>query len=494
MLLILIIMKKHTKIIATIGPASDSIEVIRALYESGMNVARLNFSHGNYDYFSKIIDRIREVSEEIAIMLDTKGPEIRTTSCLDGNAIELKTGQEIDIIASDEVSCSSKLSINYHLLEKITVGTHLFLDDGLIEAEVIESCSDKLRIRALNEGLLGSNKSVTIQGHNLEIPFLSDSDKNDILFGIEKKLDYVAASYVRSLDDVKELQDFLSDNGSNMNIISKIEHWNTFRDINKIIELSDAIMVARGDLGVEISIEKVPLLQRNIILSCNKLGRPVIVATQMLESMTKNPRPTRAEVSDVAHAILQGADAIMLSGETASGKYPVESVKMMNRIARAYDKKVKNVFSSHLDSKDGLYTNEVSLFVTKAAYMASKSLNTGAILTLTESGYTAKKVSRFKPKCPILAITRDMTVLRQLQLSWGVVPIYEPREYSDLNQYIDDLVFVGYKRGYLAREDVVVITAGHKLHREGTTNILKVYYVEDVLKRAHKAKDKEHIL
>lgn len=487
-------MKKQTKIIATIGPSSDSKEVIQQLFESGMNVARLNFSHGNYEYFTKIIERIREVSLEIAIMLDTKGPEIRTTSCLNSSAIELKTGQEIDIIASDEHSCPSQLSINYHVLEKINTGTHLFLDDGLIEAEVIESKSDKLRVRVLNDGLLGSNKSVTIQGHNLEIPFLSDSDKADILFGIEQKLDFVAASYVRCLDDVQELKDFLRDNNSNMQIISKIEHWNTFRDIDKIIKLSDAVMVARGDLGVEVSIEKVPLLQRSIILSCNKLGRPVIVATQMLESMTKNPRPTRAEVSDVAHAILQGADAIMLSGETASGKYPVESVRMMMKIAKAYDKNVKNVFSSDLDSKDGLNTNEVSLFVTKAAYMASRSLNTGAILTLTESGYTAKKVSRFKPRCPILAITRDMTVLRQLQLSWGVVPIYEPREYSDLNQYIDDLVFVGYKKGFLKHKDKVVITAGHKLHREGTTNILKVYYVEDVLNRAHKAKDKEHIL
>ncbi len=431
-------MQKLTKIIATIGPASDSYETIKELYENGMNVVRLNFSHGDYEYFSRIIDRIRDIDENICIVLDTKGPEIRTNP-FDSNSSYFKKGQKISLENSKENSTSNTIRMDYQALEEVDDGTIVYFDDGLISAR-LKNENGKISALFLNDGTLGNKKGVTFKEHNVKLPFLTEKDKEDIKFGIEKDLDFVAASYVRTAEDVKELREFLVEENSTMGIISKIEHYNSVKNITEIIRSSDGVMVARGDLGIELDLEKVPLIQRGIIRECNLMGRPVIVATQMLESMKNSPRPTRAEVSDVAHAILQGADAIMLSSETAWGKYPVESVQTMSRVADVYDKKVKNVFDESLSDVDEAFSNEVSLFVTKAAYLASKAIKTSAILTPTESGYTARKVSRFKPKCPILAITRDKKALRKLNISWGVFPVHEPAVYSNVEMYVNDLV------------------------------------------------------
>ncbi|MFW6014738.1 MAG: pyruvate kinase [Nanoarchaeota archaeon] len=484
-------MHKLTKIVATLGPATDTVEKIGKLYEKGMNVARLNFSHGNYDYFSKLIENIRKIDEDICIILDTKGPELRPNP-FKGDSIELEKDQEIFLESSADPSDESTIRFDYPHLDEVEEGTIVYFDDGMIAAKV-KSNDGQIKARVLNKGRLLNSKSVTFKGYDLKLPFLTDKDKEDIKFGIKHGLDYVAASYVRSAEDIKELRDFLKEEDSNMGIIAKIEHYFSVKNISGIIRASDGVMVARGDLGVEMDLEKVPLIQRGIISKCNFLGRPVIVATQMLESMTYSPRPTRAEVSDVAHAILQGADAVMLSGETAWGNYPVESVKTMSKLASVYDERVKNVFDESLSDVDDAFTNEVGLFVTKAAYLASKAIKTSAILTPTESGYTARKVSRFRPKCPVLAITRDKAVMRKLQLSWGVFPSFEPTKYSDFEKYVNDLVSVSMQKGFLQKGDMFVITAGHKLHETGTTNLLEIYKVDEILERINSPKE-EHFL
>lgn len=476
-------MTKFTKIIATIGPASDSVEKIKQMHDAGMNIARLNFSHGNYEYFEKLISNIREVSSEIGILLDTKGPEIRTGQVENGSLElfehEMITFTKEQIITNNE---NKKLTINYHLLEKLDIGNTVLIDDGLIECTIIEKKGKELLAKILNGGKLGSKKTVSIRGHNVQIPFLSEKDKEDLLFGIKHNLDFVAASFVRTKKDVLQLKEFLKKHSSKMMIISKIEHQDAVDNILDIIEISQGIMVARGDLGVEMPLEKVPQVQMEIIKRCNMLGRPVIVATQMLESMKDSPRPTRAEVSDVAQAILQGTDAIMLSGETASGKYPIKSVKMMSTIAKEYDMKVKNnVLENYAEEQE--LRNDISLFVTKAAYHASLDLKAKAIIAPTESGYTARKVSRFKPKCPIYAITRDETVLRQMQISWGVFPSIEKKTHANHDDMINDLVGSCYKKKLLLKDDTVVVTTGHVIALSGFTNMLEVYKVQSILDR-----------
>lgn len=484
-------MYKLTKIVATLGPATDTVEKIEKLYNKGMNVARLNFSHGNYEYFSKLIENIRKVDEDICIILDTKGPELRPNP-FKGDSIQLEKDQEIFLESSKEPSDEETIRFDYPHIDEVEEGTKVYFNDGMITAKV-KSKKDGIKVKVLNKGELPNSKSVTFKGYDVKLPFLTDKDKEDIKFGIKHNVDYVAASYVRSAEDIEELREFLKNENSKMGIIAKIEHYFSVKNVSEIIRASDGVMIARGDLGVEMDLEKVPLIQRGIISKCNFLGRPVIVATQMLESMTSSPRPTRAEVSDVAHAILQGADAIMLSGETAWGAYPVESVNTMSKIASVYDNRVKNVFDESLSDVDDAFTNEIGLFVTKAAYLASKAIKTSAILTPTESGYTARKVARFRPKCPVLAITRDKSVLRKLHISWGVFPTYEPAKYSDFEKYVNDLVVVSMEKGFLKKGDMFVITAGHKLHETGTTNLLEIYKVDEILERMD-SPEKEHFL
>lgn len=478
-------MDKQTKIIATIGPASDSVETIRKMYEGGMNVARLNFSHGSYEYFEKIIANIREVSDEIAILLDTKGPEIRTGS-IAGGKVMLLDNQEIEFTNEDIEGDNAKVSIFYKSLNNLKKGNMILIDDGLIEAEVIKVEKNSVKCKVINGGELGSKKTVSIRGHNVDIPFLSDKDKEDILFGIHHDLDFVAASFVRTEDEVLELRKFLEEKNSKMRVISKIEHAESVKNIEKIISVSQGVMVARGDLGVEMPLERVPVIQRDIIKRCNELGRPVIVATQMLESMKDNPRPTRAEVADVAAAIIQGTDAIMLSGETASGKYPDKAVKMMTKIAKQYDPLVESRIIDNISDIDR-HKHSISLFVTKSAFEASRELKTAAILTPTESGFTARKVSRFKPQCPIYAITHDKQVLRQLQVSWGVKPQFEENGYhSNHDCMVDALVHNIHSKGFIKDDDTVVVTSGHIMMEAGHTNMIEVYRVGHILSRCEK--------
>ncbi len=477
-------MEKFTKIVATLGPSTDSVDVIRSLYKAGMNVARLNFSHGDYDYFEKLISNIREVSNEIAILLDTKGPEIRTGKIESGEII-LKENQELILTKKDVLGNEKMIHINYAKLEKVSVGNKVLIDDGLIECEVVEVSNDELLVKVLNGGILGSRKTVSIWGHNVEIPFLSEKDVEDIKFGIKHNIDYIAASFVRNAQEVLELKEFLLKNDSNIRIISKIEHADAVKNIDEIISASSAIMVARGDLGVEMPLEAVPKVQMEIIEKCNYFGKPVIVATQMLESMKINPRPTRAEVSDVASAILQGADAVMLSGETASGKYPVKAVAVMTKIAKNYDMDVVSKLSENSFGNLAKFKYPISTFVTLSASVAAKTLNAKAIITPTESGFTARKVARFKSKCPIYALTRNYTVLRQLQLSRGVFPVYFEfdcdKEICGYDQMIEKLVIDKYNTKEFGENDIIVITAGHIKLKQGNTNMLEVYKISDFL-------------
>ncbi len=476
-------MEKSTKIVATIGPASDSVEIIRKMYESGMNVARLNFSHGSYDYFDKIISNIREVSDKIAILLDTKGPEIRTGE-IENGSILLNEGDEMTFTNEILIGNNKILTLNYSGLNKLNSNNRILIDDGLIEAEILETKENELRVKILNGGKLGSKKTVTIWNHSVDIPFLSQKDIDDIKYGIEKKVDFVAASFVREASEVLELKKFLKENGGEkIKVISKIEHAKSVENINDIIEVSQGIMVARGDLGVEMPLEKVPTLQKQILERCNELGRPVIVATQMLESMKDNPRPTRAEVADVAAAIIQGADAVMLSGETASGKYPVKAIQTMAKIANEFDPQVTTTILDNLHNEEIMKNMRISLYVTKSAYHASNEINAKAILTPTESGFTARKVSRFKPKCPIFAISHDMVVIRQLALSWGVYPILDEEFHQTHDGMVNALVKNIFIKGYIKEHERIVVTSGHILGEEGHTNMLEIYKVEHVLRR-----------
>jgi pyruvate kinase len=476
-------MRKSTKIIATIGPASDSLETIQKMFDSGMDVARLNFSHGSYEYFDNVISNIRKVSNRIAIMLDTKGPEIRTGE-LESKSIFLKGGQALYFTSKKILGNKKEITINYNNLEKLKVGNTILIDDGIIETKVIKIEKKRVKVRVLNGGELLPRKTVTIRGHNPNIPFLTKKDKEDIEYGIKKKVDFIAASFVREAKDIIDLQKFLKKkNADGIRIIAKIEHANAIKNVNEIIEVSKGIMVARGDLGVEIPLEKVPNFQKEIISKCNELGRPVIVATQMLESMVNNPRPTRAEVADIAAAIIQGTDAIMLSGETASGKYPLESVKIMNRIAKEYDSQAETNILDNLHSDYVMKNMRVSLYVTKSAYQASKEIDAKAILTPTESGFTARKVSRFKPKCPIYAITHDPRVLRQLQLSWGVYPIIDKKYHDSRDNMINSLVKNLYEKKFVNSKDKLIVTSGHISGRKGHTNIIEIYRVGHILQR-----------
>jgi len=474
-------MRKHTKVVATIGPTSESFSSMKRLYKEGMDVARLNFSHGSHEYFHTAVDRLRRVSGNIALMMDTKGPEIRA-GLVEGDAILVSVDQKIQLTKQELVSDGKKLTGNYRHLEELKVGNKVLIDDGLIEAKVSSITKEGPVIKVLNGGELGSRKTVSVQGHSIKVPFLSKKDKEDIMFGINNNLDFVAASFVRNVDDVRTLRRFLDKYHSKMKIISKVEHWESIHNIDEILDASDGIMIARGDLGVEASLEKVPKLQFDIIKRCNILGKPVIVATQMLESMRKNPRPTRAEVSDVAHAILQGADAVMLSGETASGKYPIESVKMMTTIAKEYDPAVSNAFEKR-KIKEKCDPNSIALFVTRSAYRASKEMDISAILTPTETGFTARMVARFRPRCPILAATPDLSVFRQLQLSWGVYPMLDTKRHTNIRMMTERLVKLGAKKGIVKRNDLVVVTAGSKISQSGKTNLLEVYKASTILKK-----------
>jgi pyruvate kinase len=471
---------KKTKIVCTIGPVSETEEMLKHLISAGMNVARLNFSHGDYAEHGARISRIKRVREElglpVAILLDTKGPEIRTGD-FKSQEVFLKEGQEFTLTTRDILGDHSICSISYKgLPDDVKSGDIILIDDGLVELEVQEVVNgEDIRCTVLNNGVVKKHKGINVPGIRINMPPITEKDKADIEFGIQSGIDFIAASFVRTAEDVMAIREVLKQNqAEHIQIISKIENREGINNINDIIGISDGIMVARGDLGVEVPAEELPLIQKEIIRKCNKVGKPVITATQMLDSMIRNPRPTRAEVTDIANAILDGTDAIMLSGETAAGKYPLESVETMSQIARKTEEAIDYV--KLLLDRNRETEATVTDAISHATCNIAMSLDASAILTATSSGHTARMVSKFRPKQPIIATTTDERVRRRLCLSWGVysVLLHSVESTDDL---IDKSVSKSLEHGRVKEGDLVVITAGIPVGVGGTTNLIKAHVV-----------------
>lgn len=476
---------RKTKIVCTIGPASESIEKLTELIEAGMNVARLNFSHGDFEEHGARIENIRKagktLGKDIAILLDTKGPEIRTRTVENGS-IELVAGADLIVSMEDIVGNTEKISVTYEdLIHDVEVGSTILLDDGLIGLEVKEINKDRKEIvtKVMNTGTLKNKKGVNIPGVSVNLPGITEKDANDILFGIEQGVDFIAASFVRRASDVLEIRELLEkNNATDIQIIPKIENQEGVDNIDEILEVSDGLMVARGDLGVEIPAEEVPLVQKMLIKKCNRLGKPVITATQMLDSMQRNPRPTRAEASDVANAIFDGTDAIMLSGETAAGTYPVEAVQTMHNIASRSEEALnyKAILSRRSEEVEVSITDAIGQSV---AHTAMK-LDVAAIVTPTESGHTARMISKYRPKAPIVAVTANESVARKLSLVFGVFAKSGSKTTST-DEMLENAVEKSIETGYVRHGDLIVITAGVPVGETGTTNLMKVYVVGDII-------------
>lgn len=473
---------RKTKIVCTIGPASEEVSVLRQLIQQGMNVARLNFSHGSHEEHGNRIRNIRQAAEEegkvVAILLDTKGPEIRTKDLMHPE-VELKAGETFILTTEDILGDEKKVAVTYADLPKdVHPGTTILIDDGLIGLEVEEVTDTEVICNITNGGTLKNKKGVNIPGMKINLPGITEKDAADIRFGIEQGVDFIAASFVRKPEDVLEIRKILEEKKSSIQIISKIENQEGLDNIDGILKVSDGLMVARGDLGVEIPTEDVPIAQKELIRKCNLLGKPVITATQMLDSMQRNPRPTRAEASDVANAIFDGTDAIMLSGETAAGRYPVEAVRTMATIAEKAESTLQYKELLRKMSRDTDHT--ITDSISQAVVYTSHSLDCSAILSATERGYTARMISKYRPRVPIIAVTPHKDVQRKLQLIWGVYPV-DGSICDSTDEMFQSAVQSALSTGYVKQGNLVIITAGVPVGKSGTTNLMKVYVVGGVL-------------
>lgn len=474
---------RKTKIICTLGPASESEEVIRELMLAGMNVARLNFSHGTHEEQRGKLERVKKVREElglpVALLLDTKGPEIRTGEFEKGK-VELKKGQTFVLTTEDVMGNEGKVSITYkNLVKDVQEGDSILIDDGLIGLKVVKVTDKEIICSVENGGTVSNKKGINVPGVELKMPFISKKDKEDILFAVKEGFDYIAASFTRTADDILEIRRILEENNCNfIKIIAKVENDQGIKNVDEILRVADGVMIARGDMGVEIPLEEVPSIQKKLIRKAFETGKPIITATQMLDSMMKNPRPTRAETSDVANAIYQGTSAIMLSGETASGQYPVEALKTMVKIALRteadidYDERFKR--RSIEDRTD--ITNAVS----HATCTTAVDLHASAIITVTKSGRTVGMIAKHHPGCMIIGCCMDDYVCRQLNLYWGVQPLLLAKE-DDADALFNSAVTAAEEAGLVSRGDLTVLTAGVPLGVTGTTNLIKVQVAGKIL-------------
>ena len=459
---------KKTKIVCTLGPVSENEETLRELIKNGLNVCRLNFSHGSHEEHKGRMDLVKKLREELnmptAILLDTKGPEIRTGK-FDVPEVFLEEGQTFTITMKDVIGDKERCTVSYKgLANDVKPGDTILIDDGLVGLTVKEVNNDDIVCEVQNSGIVKNHKGVNVPGVKVNLPAITEKDRSDIEFGIEQGIDFIAASFVRKVSDVLAIREILEENNAtHIKIISKIENQEGVDNLDEIIEVSDGIMVARGDLGVEIPTEEIPVVQKLMIKKCNEAGKPVITATQMLDSMIRNPRPTRAEVTDVANAIYDGTDAIMLSGETAAGKYPVEAVKTMATIAKRAEETMRNRRTKINKSKN------VTDAISYATCTTAMDLDARAILSSTASGHTARMVSKFRPDCPIIATTSDESVRRQLSLTWGVLPVMRNKS-ANTDQVIVNSIEAAKTAEYVNENDIVVITAGGS----ETTNLIKV--------------------
>ena len=475
---------KKTKIVATIGPATESKEILKQLFTEGVDVCRLNFSHGSHEEHQVKIDRIKEVREEmglpVAIMLDTKGPEIRLGLFKDSMEVRLESGDNYTLTNRDVEGDETIASISYADLPKdITVGSRILIDDGLVGLRVLSKTDTDIYTEVENGGVISQRKGVNAPGVDLKLPLLNDKDKADIIFGVKNDIDFIAASFVRSKEDVLEIRKVLEDAGNyDIKIISKIESEQGLANLDEILAVSDGIMVARGDLGVEIPTERVPLAQKEMIKKCNIAGKSVITATQMLDSMMRNPRPTRAEANDVANAVLDGTSAVMLSGETASGKYPLNAVKVMREIVEVTEDSIN--YQELLEKQISEISTSVTNAIGKSTCTIAQDLSAKAIITATTSGSTTRAISKFRPKSTIIAATTSERVRRQLALTWGAVSILVPAlDTTDevFKNSIDRVI----EEKLVEEGDVVVITAGVPVGLSGSTNLIKVQTIAKVL-------------
>ena len=459
---------KKTKIVCTLGPVSENEETLRELIKNGLNVCRLNFSHGSHEEHKGRMDLVKKLREELnmptAILLDTKGPEIRTGK-FDAPEVLLEEGQTFTITMKDVMGNKEMCTVSYKgLANDVKTGDTILIDDGLVGLTVKEVNGDDIVCEVQNSGIVKNHKGVNVPGVKVNLPAITEKDRSEIEFGIEQGIDFIAASFVRKVSDVLAIREILEENNAtHIKIISKIENQEGVDNLDEIIEVSDGIMVARGDLGVEIPTEEIPVVQKLMIKKCNEAGKPVITATQMLDSMIRNPRPTRAEVTDVANAIYDGTDAIMLSGETAAGKYPVEAVKTMATIAKRAEETMRNRRTKINKSKN------VTDAISYATCTTAMDLDARAILSSTASGHTARMVSKFRPDCPIIATTSDESVRRQLSLTWGVLPVMRNKS-ANTDQVIVNSIEAAKTAEYVNENDIVVITAGGS----ETTNLIKV--------------------
>ena len=467
---------RKTKIICTLGPSTDNPEIIEKMVKAGMNVARLNFSHGTHEEQLKRINMVKEVRQRLncplAILLDTKGPEIRIGMFKDGFAM-LNAGQKFTLVCDEIQGDNQRVSVSHKKISSILKsGDTILIDDGLIELNVEEFDGKDVVCRVINGGKISNKKSINLPGVKLDMPYMTERDREDLLFGIKADVDYVAASFIRNADDVKCVRSLLDENGGkDIKLISKIENNEGVENIDEILAESNGIMIARGDMGVEISFERLPAIQKSLIKKCYEAGKPVITATQMLESMVHSPRPTRAEVSDVANAIYDGTSAIMLSGETAAGMYPIESVETMSKIAEMTEKNIhyKKRFLAQQKIKNTSITDAVS----HAACTMAIDLGAAAIVAVTTSGHTARMLSKFRPSCPIIAVIVDEKAYHQTSMTWGVVPVK-----NDMQETMDDMFESGMRKAIttriLKKDDMIVLTGGLPVGIAGTTNVVKV--------------------
>ena len=471
---------KKTKIVCTIGPASESVDMLVNLINAGMNVCRLNFSHGDYEEHGARIKNIREAvkitGKRVAILLDTKGPEIRTND-MENGAITMKIGDSVRISMTEVLGTNEKFSITYpELINDVNVGSHILLDDGLIDLEVTDIDRDANEIVTVvkNEGVLKNKKGVNVPGVSVNLPGITEKDANDIRFRIGQGIDFIAASFVRRASDVLEITKILEEeNATHIQIIPKIENQEGIDNIDEILKVSDGLMVARGDMGVEIPTEDVPVVQKALIKKCNALGKPVITATQMLDSMQRNPRPTRAEANDVANAIYDGTDAVMLSGETAAGDYPLEAVQTMARIAVRTEETLVNQDSFALK----LYSKtDMTEAIGQSVGHTARNLGIQTIVAATESGHTARMISKYRPKAHIVAITFSEQKARSLSLSWGVYATVADKP-SSTDEMFNLASKVSQEEGYASEGDLIIITAGVPVGEKGTTNLMKIQMI-----------------
>ena len=473
-------MNRKTKIVCTLGPAVEDENILRQMILEGMNIARFNMSHGDHEEHGRRLAMIKKLRKDlnlpVALLLDTKGPEIRLGD-FEQKQVVLKQGQLFTLTTSEILGNKESAYITYSGLPyEVMPGNRILIDDGLVEMEVESVVGEEIRCLVKNTGVISARKGVNVPGVALSLPFINEKDYNDLKFAVEEEYDFVAASFTRTADDIRELKRILRElSGEKIKVIAKIENSQGVENLDEILQLADGVMVARGDMGVEIPLEEVPVIQKEIIKKVYGVGKQVITATQMLESMIQYPRPTRAEANDVANAVYDGTSAVMLSGETASGNYPLECVRTMVRIAgrTELDIDYKKRFLQKNLPTEGNITNAIS----KATINAAMELDAKAIVTVTESGRTAYMISRYRPFCPVIACTSNEQTYRQLSLSWGVVPLLI-EEKEELNDLFVEAIKAVREAALAGVGDVIVLTAGVPIGTSGTTNLLKVHYME----------------